>query len=89
MPDYSAFPITNGVRTYLEAPENYVVDFDNPQQQFHVTLYAVVGVGNLLALLFMSQRIYTKIVLSKGLQLDDGMSVRTILFNQLTGSQGS
>lgn len=51
-----------------------MVDFDNPQQQFNITLYAVVGVGNLLALLFMSQRVYTKIVLTKGLQLEDGMS---------------
>lgn len=73
MPDYSSFPLTEGVRTYLPAPEGYVVDFDDPQQQFHVTLYAVVGIGNLLALLFMSQRIYTKVALSKGLQLDDGM----------------
>lgn len=73
MPDYSAFPVVEGVRTYLPAPDGYVVDFENPQQQFHVTLYSVVGVGNLLALLFMSQRIYTKLALSRGLQLEDGM----------------
>lgn len=73
MPDYSAFPVTDGATTFLEAPESYGVDFDNPQRQFHVALYAVVGVGNFLALLFMYQRLYTKIVLTKGLQLEDGM----------------
>lgn len=73
MPDYSAFPVVEGVRTYLPAPDGYVVDFENPQQQFHLTLYSVVGIGNLLALLFMSQRIYTKLELSRGLQLEDGM----------------
>lgn len=74
MPDYSAFPVTNGVTTYLAAPEDYDVDFDNPQKHYHMTLYAIVGIGNFLALLFMYQRLYTKTVLGKGLQLEDGTS---------------
>ena len=73
MPDYSSFPITDGIRTYLEAPEGYEVDFDNPQRHFHLALYAVVGIGNFVALLCLSQQLYTKLVLSKGLQIEDGM----------------
>lgn len=73
MPDYSSFPVTDGVRTYLEAPKGYGVNFDNPQTQFHAALYAVFSIGNLLALLFLSQQLYTKLVLSKGLQIEDGM----------------
>jgi hypothetical protein len=72
MPDYSAFPLTDGVRTFLEKPDDYVVDFDNPQQHYHIALYAVVGVGNFITLLFLAQRLYTKTVLAKGLQLEDG-----------------
>lgn len=74
MPDYSSFPVTNGVITYLAPPENYDVDFDNPQRQYHMTLYLVVGIGNFLTLLFMYQRLYTKIFLVKGLQIEDGTS---------------
>ncbi|KAL6860784.1 hypothetical protein ACO1O0_004818 [Amphichorda felina] len=71
MPDYSSFPVSDGVRTYLEAPKGYGVNFDNPQTQFHAALYAVFSIGNLLALLFLSQQLYTKLVLSKGLQIED------------------
>lgn len=84
MPDYSSFPITEGVRTYLEAPKDYGVDFNNPQTQFHVALYAVVSIGNLLALLFLSQQLYTKLVLSKGLQIEDGMCHLPIFSNRDT-----
>jgi hypothetical protein len=73
MPDYSKFPVTNGVITYLAAPEGYEVNFDNPRQQYDVTLYTIVGVGNFLCLLFLYQRMYTKFVIVKKLQLEDGM----------------
>jgi len=75
MPDYSSFPVTNGITTYLAAPGDYDVDFDNPQRNHHLTLYLIVGIGNLLALLFMFQRLYTKFFLVKGLQIEDGFLV--------------
>lgn len=75
MPDYSAFPITEGIRTYLAKPEEYVVDFDNPARFHEVTLYCVIGIGNVVALMFIVQRMYTKLVLTTGLQLDDGKSI--------------
>ncbi|RYP78918.1 hypothetical protein DL771_000303 [Monosporascus sp. 5C6A] len=64
--------LTNGVVTYLPAPEGYDVDFENPQRQYLIQIYFVAAVGNPLALFFLSQRLYTKIFLAKGLQIDDG-----------------
>lgn len=72
MRDYSAFPLTEGVRTFLPAPEGYQVDFDHPERNYDVVLYSIVGVGNFLCLLFMYQRLYTKTRLSGGLQIEDG-----------------
>lgn len=72
MPDYSAFYNTEGVITYLPKPDDYVIDFDNPQRNMHLTLYLVIGIGNVMAFLFMFQRIYTKMVIVKGLQIEDG-----------------
>lgn len=71
MSTYDGFPVTDGVITYLSAPEGYEVDFENPQKQYDTHLYAIVGAGSALTLVFMYQRLYTKIFLSKGLQLDD------------------
>lgn len=66
------FPITNGVRTLVPAPEGYVVDFDNPQQQKVLDHYLITGILGPLALIALCQRYYTKIFLAKGLQIDDG-----------------
>lgn len=66
------FPLTNGVRTLVAAPDDYVVDFDNPQQQFALEHYLITGILGPLALVALCQRYYTKIFLSKGLQIDDG-----------------
>ncbi|KAI0127579.1 hypothetical protein BJ170DRAFT_683413 [Xylariales sp. AK1849] len=69
MPD---FPVTNGVTTFTKPPEGYVVDFDHPQQQKVLEHYLLFGIGGSLAFIALVQRLYTKIYLSKGLQLDDG-----------------
>jgi hypothetical protein len=66
------FPLTNGVRTLVPAPEGYVVDFDNPQQQYVLEHYIITGILGPLAFVALCQRYYTKIFLSKGLQIDDG-----------------
>lgn len=66
------FPLTDGVRTLVPAPEGYVVDFENPAQQKVLEHYLITGILGPLALIALCQRYYTKIFLSKGLQLDDG-----------------
>lgn len=63
---------TDGVITLLPKPDGYDVDFDHPQQQKALEHYLVFGIGGPLALIALLQRYYTKIWLSKGLQVDDG-----------------
>ncbi|RYP85778.1 hypothetical protein DL769_000886 [Monosporascus sp. CRB-8-3] len=75
---------TNGVVTFLPAPEGYDVDFENPQRQYVVQIYSVAAVGNPLALFFLSQRLYTKIFLARGLQIDDGFLIISYLFSIAT-----
>ncbi|KAE9583294.1 hypothetical protein CGMCC3_g1294 [Colletotrichum fructicola] len=62
---------TSGVITALPAPEGYVVDFENPQRRDVVETYVVVGIGMFLALLFLLQRLYVKVVIRKKFGLDD------------------
>ncbi|VUC27945.1 unnamed protein product [Clonostachys rosea] len=65
------FPTYNGVEVAALPPPGYEVDFDNRKQQKwleHVLIFALMAPLALLALL---QRFYTKIFLSKGLQVDD------------------
>ncbi|RYP70612.1 hypothetical protein DL771_005325 [Monosporascus sp. 5C6A] len=66
------FPVTNGVTTFREPPEGYVVNFANPQQQLVLEHYLVFGIGGTLAFLAMLQRVYSKIFLYSGLQINDG-----------------
>lgn len=65
--------MTNGVLTVLPAPEGYVVDFAHPQRQANIETYWVAAVGNFLSLLFIAQRLYTKLGLNRTFQIDDGM----------------
>ncbi|KAI5460206.1 hypothetical protein BGZ63DRAFT_415562 [Mariannaea sp. PMI_226] len=66
------FPVTDGVETLLPPPKGYVVNFDNPRQQKDLDHYLVFAIGGTLSLMALGQRFYTKLFLSKGLQLDDG-----------------
>ncbi|PKS12463.1 hypothetical protein jhhlp_000669, partial [Lomentospora prolificans] len=67
----TAMPVINGVTTPLEAPEGWVVDFDNPTRQAVPEAFYVSGFGLFFSIAFMAQRMYTKIFLSGGLQVDD------------------
>jgi hypothetical protein len=67
--------MTNGTMTIIPAPEGYLVDFDNPQVQFMAKSYTVAAVEMTLAFLFLLQRLYTKIVIVKKFQLEDGKSL--------------
>ena len=65
--------VVQGVMVALPPPKGYVVDFEHPQRQGVPDAYWVAGVGMFLSLVFMAQRIYTKVFLSGGLRVDDGM----------------
>jgi hypothetical protein len=61
----------NGVVVLFPPPEGYVVDFDNPARQGVPDAYIVAGFGLAISFLFFMQRMYVKIFLTGGLQLDD------------------
>ncbi|KAF4974674.1 hypothetical protein FZEAL_8445 [Fusarium zealandicum] len=65
--------IVNGVPVVLEPPEDYVVDFDNPQRQGVPEAYYVAGFGMAMSFLFIAQRMYVKIFLTGGVQIDDDL----------------
>jgi len=70
--------LTNGVLTALPAPPGYIVNFDNPERQSDVATYIIVGVGNLLSILFMGQHLYVNGVVRRKLGLIDGMWERSL-----------
>ncbi|KAK1975618.1 integral membrane protein [Colletotrichum cereale] len=55
----------------MPAPPGVEVNFDHPRQQKVLEHYLIFGIGGTLALIALCQRFYTKIFLSKGLQIDD------------------
>lgn len=57
--------------TILPAPEGYHVDFANPQRHAVNETFVVAAIGNFLCLLFMTQRIYTKIRIMNLFQIED------------------
>ncbi|KAM5349464.1 hypothetical protein ACJ41O_005969 [Fusarium nematophilum] len=67
----SGFPVVNGTEVLRLPPDDYpyALDFDNPRQQYTLEHYLIFGLGAPLALIALVQRYYTKIFLSKGLQL--------------------
>ncbi len=79
MPLLSGYTSINGVTTVLPPPDGYQVDFEHPQRQYETEMYSVAAVGNLLMFSSLCQRLYTKIFLAKGLQLDDGMGPILVL----------
>ncbi|KAJ3485159.1 hypothetical protein NLG97_g6877 [Lecanicillium saksenae] len=67
----STFPVINGVTVLMPPPEGVTPNFDHPRQNFRLQHYLAFTIGAPLALMFLCQRFYTKIYLSKGLQIDD------------------
>lgn len=67
---------TNYIPTVLEAPDGYVVDFDNPQRIAVPEAYYVTAVTTFLGVLMIAQRLYTKIFIVRKVQLDDGTSLQ-------------
>ncbi|KAH8178914.1 integral membrane protein [Sarocladium implicatum] len=64
-------PIHKGVEVLALPPPDYEVDFDNPRREAVPVPYYVAAFGATLTLIFMAQRIFVKLRLSGGLQLDD------------------
>ncbi|KAH6956796.1 hypothetical protein DER45DRAFT_595518 [Fusarium avenaceum] len=62
---------TDGIITLLPPPEGYVVNFDNPTRQGEHEAYYIAGFGLAISFLFFMQRMYVKIFLAGGLQIDD------------------
>ncbi|RSM19633.1 hypothetical protein CDV31_001520 [Fusarium ambrosium] len=68
----TTFPTINGTEVFRLPPADYgPLDFDNPRQQKKLEHYLIFGLGAPLALIALLQRYYTKVFLSKGLQIDD------------------
>lgn len=63
--------IVNGVVVAIPPPEDYLVDFDNPQRRSVMAVYCVAGIGLFFATIFMLQRIYVKLVVNRSLWIDD------------------
>jgi hypothetical protein len=75
---------SNDVKTIIPAPAGYVVDYANPQTQYIAQSYTVVAVEMTLAFIFLLQRLYTKIVIMKKFQLEDGESCTKLCSNSFT-----
>lgn len=76
--------VINGTVTIIPPPAGYVVDFANPQRRLVSATYAIFSVGNFLALLFLIQRLYTKIRLTKLFQIDDVFIILAWVFSVAT-----
>ena len=64
-------PIHKGVEVLALPPPGYEVDFDNPQREAVPVPYYVAAFGVALTLVFMAQRVFVKLRISGGLQVDD------------------
>jgi hypothetical protein len=67
----SGYPVVDGVTVLVLPPPGITPNFDHPRQNKWLEHYLVFGIGAPLAFLALCQRFYTKIFLSRGLQLDD------------------
>lgn len=65
----------NGVITAIPPPDGYEVNFANPQRRLLTEAYIIFTVENILALMFLGQRLYTKVRLMKQFQIDDAFVI--------------
>lgn len=65
----------DGVEVIMAPPVDYVVNFANPPQIGKTEIFSVIIVENILALAFLFQRLYTKIVLLQKFQIEDGEEI--------------
>lgn len=67
----------NGTITMLPPPDGYVVNFENPQRRLVTGTYILFIVENILAIIFLVQRLFTKTRLMRVFQVDDGTLLYT------------
>lgn len=77
----NVYPTVNGVQVLLPAPSEYIANLDHPQRNGDTAVYWAFGIGNILALLLLGQRLYTKIFLAHGLQIDDSKEVPQAIYS--------
>ncbi|KAL1792577.1 hypothetical protein ACET3X_009084 [Alternaria dauci] len=65
----------NGVITAIPPPDGYEVNFANPRRRLLTEAYVIFTVENILAFVFLGQRLYTKIRLMKQFQIDDAFVI--------------
>ncbi|EXJ89943.1 hypothetical protein A1O3_03010 [Capronia epimyces CBS 606.96] len=63
--------LVDGVPVAMAPPPGYVVDFEHPHRQSMVSTYAIFGVGNVLSILFLGQRLFVKATVRHKLGIDD------------------
>jgi hypothetical protein len=51
----------NGTLTIIPPPDGYEVDFANPQRRLVTETYVLFVLENAIALMFLVQRLYTKV----------------------------
>jgi len=68
----------NGTLTMVAPPPGYSVNFQNPERQLMKEVYVVVVVENVLAVVFLLQRLYTRICLMRLFQIEDGKMMRNV-----------
>ncbi|EGU77557.1 hypothetical protein FOXB_11933 [Fusarium oxysporum f. sp. conglutinans Fo5176] len=66
-----SFPSINGTEVFRLPPEGYIVNFDNPKQQYALEHYLIFGIGAPIAFIALLQRFYTNIRLRKKIEVDD------------------
>ncbi|KAH0425150.1 integral membrane protein [Colletotrichum camelliae] len=71
MSNHTEFPTAAMPASVIPPPPGVTVDFDHPRQQKVLEHYLIFGIGGTIAFIALCQRFYTKIFLSKGLQIDD------------------
>ncbi|ROW07619.1 hypothetical protein VPNG_06795 [Cytospora leucostoma] len=77
------FPTVNGIQVLLPAPSGYTVDLDHPRRIGDIAAYWAFGIGNTLALLLLGQRLYTKIYIKDGIQIDDVLIVLSWITSEI------
>ncbi|KAJ8111731.1 hypothetical protein OPT61_g5749 [Boeremia exigua] len=65
----------NGTLTVMPPPPGHVVDFDNPQRHYQKQVYTAMIVENILALLFLLQRLFIRVRVLKLFQVEDGAAL--------------
>ncbi|KAK8859849.1 hypothetical protein PGQ11_010583 [Apiospora arundinis] len=61
----------NGTITIMPPPEGYVVNFADPPQEGVTAMWTVCIIENILAVLFLAQRLYTKLFIVGKFQAED------------------